>query len=166
MTNSTTPTYLRNCLRPRYDVYSTPATRFPPTHPDGEEHPFYDGKYGALLQFGHYGEGVDYEPVIYACCVVMGNAWPLEMMGHTRIDSRLDGGLLTYAYLSLSNTPDTKQAIGLREHGGILREPIYILHNLEGGVYYYPFTPSFDHSVFPHDDIPPPWQCVQIASSP
>ncbi|KAI1468547.1 uncharacterized protein F4812DRAFT_427249 [Daldinia caldariorum] len=27
---------------------------------------------------------------------------------------------------------------------------------------YYPFTPDFDHWVFPHNDIPPPWQCVQI----
>ncbi|KAI8956438.1 hypothetical protein F5Y11DRAFT_353827 [Daldinia sp. FL1419] len=125
-------------------------------------HPHYSNKYGPLLQFSHYGQGVDYELVIYACCVVMGNAWPLEMMGHTRIDSRRDGGHITYAYLSFSSTPNVEEAIGIHEHSNLLTEQIYFLHNLDGDEYY-PFTPTFDHWVFPHDDIPPPWQCVEIS---
>ncbi|KAI0111743.1 hypothetical protein F4814DRAFT_423465 [Daldinia grandis] len=91
-------------------------------------HPGYGNKYDPLLQFVYYGEGVDYDLVIYASCVVVGNAWPLETMGQPRSTTRLDGGKLNYVYLSLSEKPNVQEAV-TRPENGILTDSSYFLHN-------------------------------------
>ncbi|KAI0111454.1 hypothetical protein F4814DRAFT_422529 [Daldinia grandis] len=143
---------------------SFPKGYSPPERSLFVKHPGYGNKYDPLLQFTHYGQGVDYELVIYACCVVAGNAWPLEMMGQTRNSTRPDGGKLTYAYLSLSEKPNPQAAITCPTNN-ILTGSIYFLHTTEPNLRY-PFTPSFDHWVFPHEDLPPPWKNVDISPMP
>ncbi|KAI1658855.1 hypothetical protein F4813DRAFT_31566 [Daldinia decipiens] len=70
------------------------------------KHPGYGNQNGPLLQFVHFGEGLDYDLVIYACYIVVGNVWPLETKGQPRIDKREDDGKLGYVYLLLSKYPN------------------------------------------------------------
>ncbi|KAI2778998.1 hypothetical protein F4815DRAFT_222234 [Daldinia loculata] len=109
------------------------------------KHPGYGNEDDPLLQFVHFDEGLDYDLVIYACCIVAGNAWPLEMKNQKRIDKRPDGGKLGYVYLSRSKKPNEQEAIARPNN------------------VHYPFTPTFDHWIFPHGDLPPPWQKVAIS---
>ncbi|KAI1661740.1 hypothetical protein F4813DRAFT_345606 [Daldinia decipiens] len=143
---------------------TSPATR--PTNYTLEEatvyinHPGYENRYGSLLQFFRRGPGIEYDLVLYACCVVAGNPWPREMQQGRTIQAQADGKPPSYAYLSLYRDPD-KPAIS-RPDNGILTELSYFLHVTDRGVQY-PITPAFEHWVFPHGDIPPPWQGLDIS---
>ncbi|KAI0113330.1 hypothetical protein F4814DRAFT_421468 [Daldinia grandis] len=114
----------------------------------------------SLLKFIHYGEGIDYDLVIYTCCIVAGNTWPLEMIGQPRNITRADGGKLSYVYLSLSRKPNVQNAV-ICPNNSILTKRSYFLHNIEGDIHY-PFMANFNHWIFPHDDIPPPWQAIPV----
>ncbi|KAI1473280.1 hypothetical protein F4774DRAFT_405077 [Daldinia eschscholtzii] len=107
-------------------------------------HPHYDLGHSLLFNFPALDDGIEYDIVWTACCIVLGNAW-------TRPEK-------DQPYLSLSR-PRGSPAIVVPANG-ILPVGTYYLHDplfATDEESPYPITPTFHHWEFPHNNVPSLW---------
>ncbi|KAI1472024.1 uncharacterized protein F4812DRAFT_202598 [Daldinia caldariorum] len=112
-------------------------------------HPGYSNGYTPLLRFLTFrDEGVDYDMVYYAACIVAGNVW-----------SDIPAPFLT-------KEADPGSPHVTRPDDGILRDNQYYFHVPKCEDPKYPITPSFGDWVFPHDNVPQIWRELVINQIP
>ncbi|KAI8959464.1 hypothetical protein F5Y11DRAFT_333121 [Daldinia sp. FL1419] len=112
-------------------------------------HPGYSVEHPALLQFIQFqNQGVEYDLVYYAACIIAGNVWsdnPKPYFTRGR---------------NCNSTPISRPV------DGILRDDQYYFHVPSYASPKYPITISFCDWVFPHDNIPQIWNDLMIHRVP
>ncbi|OTB17531.1 hypothetical protein K445DRAFT_30787, partial [Daldinia sp. EC12] len=112
-------------------------------------HPGYSEAYNPLLRFLTFrNEGVDYDLVYYAACIVAGNVWSDTPAPFFTKGASADSTRVT------------------RPDDGILRDDQYYFHVPKYESPKYPITVSFGDWVFPHGNIPLPWRELVINQIP
>ncbi|KAI1465583.1 uncharacterized protein F4812DRAFT_461275 [Daldinia caldariorum] len=107
-------------------------------------HPDYDAGHALLFRFPAFDDGIEYNIVWTACCIVLGNAW-------TRAEA-------DRPYLSLTQTRGSPALVVPAD--GILSVGAYYLHDpifATDEESPYPITPNFHHWEFPHNNVPSLW---------
>ncbi|KAI8963049.1 hypothetical protein F5Y11DRAFT_169314 [Daldinia sp. FL1419] len=113
-------------------------------------HPGYGTVYLPLLRFiTFHDEGVDYDLVFYAACIVAGNVWsdnPAPYLTET--------------------TDDNSPPHVTRPDDGILHGEEYFFYVPRCEDPQYPITLCFSDWVFPHNNVPQIWKDLVISKSP